>query len=244
MLSNADRTAISVEGGTFAIADGASRSYRPGDWANRVAEKSVFLGRLPLVREVELLAAQFVSEIPVGNNWMEEELKARGSHTTVLIVRHERTSGDGVTQEFRAESLGDCLLISVNPDGWSRTWPASSQEDFVSMPGAMCTVAPFVTAQAVSTSVSVEDGGFLVLMTDALARFFVRFKESYGISHDFFDAFPFFHSPEFELWGKRSSREAVLLSFAEWADDARRSGQLEDDDLTMLIVEPAVTLAT
>lgn len=240
-VSNADRIAVSVEAGTFVIADGASRSYLPGNWAARVADSSVMLGRLPSFDEVTLLAEQFLGDIPVGDDWMEEGLRARGSHTTVLVVRHVCTSGDGVTHDFYSESVGDCLLVSVGPDGWSRTWPATSQEQFVSMPGAICTVPPFVTADPAMTTVSVKDGGFLVLMTDALGRFFVRFKEEYGNSRDFIDAFPFLYSDAFESMGERSPREEGLVSFAEWADDARKSGRLEDDDLTMLIIQPIVT---
>jgi hypothetical protein len=210
--------------GRFAVADGASESAYAGLWARLLVEGFIaarrpgnFVGWLDGPRD-RWAAEVMGPELP----WYGEMKRAAGAFATLLglRVRPPRTGRPG---RWQAAAVGDACLVRARDGRHVRAFPVERSSDFGNEPPLIGSRGDLPTAR-VRASGSLRDGDQLFLMTDALAQWFLR-------TH--------------ERGGRPSQSVARLLlaprpqdAFATWVDGLRKAGDLRDDDVTLLSVEP------
>jgi hypothetical protein len=234
--SSADRSAVIESLSEIAVADGVSRSYRPGPWAQDVVVESFTVGGIPSTERIIALSKNHESSTVV-NDWIEIERQSRGSHATLLHCRIEAQSA-----ELILESVGDGLVIVVDiPGGWCvSTWPFDSVDQFPGVPGALSTRAPYVTGPILRGVLSLPKYGFILVMTDALGRYCRRFLDDHGSRLGLLDMLPFLWAGILVSDDPSFDRAHLDENFRKWVEDAKRAGSLEDDDITLVIAEYAI----
>ena len=210
-----------VEHGVIAISDGASTSYRADLWSTLIVKQLV---TNPEVEFDEIdwksLSEQVQSRYPSNEPAFLRPLQLAGSAATALRVVLQREE-DG--WRVSSESLGDSLLILVEEGADSGTgvisWPFSSLDEFPIAPPAFASSPPYRRGGESNVATFFCDkGDRLLLMTDALGRYFCRVEgHSFGVD----ETFSFLKSP---------------TMFREWSTREIGSGRLEDDDLTLVEV--------
>lgn len=230
--SSADRAAVSDAFNEIAVADGVSRSYMPGPWAQDVVVESLRVGGVPTPGQILALSNNLESSADT-DDWIELERQARGGHATLL---HCRLDPD--TSQLTLESVGDGLAIVVNLDGWCvASWPFESADQFPQVPSAISSRAPYVTGPIVRGTVSLPACGLVLVMTDALGRFCRGFLDEHGARLGLLDMLPFLWSGIFNSNDPEFDTSRLNDNFRDWVEDAKRTGSLEDDDITLVIAQ-------
>jgi hypothetical protein len=201
--------------GRFAVADGASESAFAGLWARLLAD-----GFLAARRPRDLTgwlgeARRQWSDAVMGLElpWYAEMKRAEGSFATFLGLRL------GPAARWRAVAVGDSCLVRVRADGRVRAFPLARSAEFDSQPrliGSRGELPPGVRY----AKGTLAPGDRLLLMTDALAQWFLRGCEGGG-----------------RPWEEVAALPDTAL--AAWVQERRASGALRDDDVTLLTVEPS-----
>lgn len=230
--SSADRSAVSDRFHEVIVADGVSRSYRPGLWAQDVVIEALTVGAIPTADHILALSRQLESPDDT-DDWIEIERQSRGGHATLLHCRVDHQSSRLVLA-----SVGDSLVIVVDaPGGWCRTWPFESAEQFPQVPGAISSRSPYVTGPILTGELALPSHGFILVMTDALGRFCRSFLDEHGNRLGLLDMLPFFWSGIFCSEDPEFNTARLNENFRDWVEDAKRAGSLDDDDITLVIVE-------
>ena len=223
LASNEDSFEISSSAKAVALSDGASRSYSPRKWSKALV--SVLIDREgeikleDISRVIEHANWNLKEELP----WNLEEIRLRGSQAT--FIRVSLTAENRDSYRVNCLSIGDSLLVIQKNSKSSRmklqTWPFESVDDFPNAPAVISSIEPYVRDNAQkSSSFAVSRGDSIYLMTDALARYLCS-RNSAKINIQ--EIFPFL--------GRDKN---VQTNFKTWAEDSRRSGLVEDDDLTLI----------
>ena len=223
LASNQDSFEVSSSAKAVALSDGASRSYSPRKWSKALvsvlidSEGEIRLG--DIARVIEHADWDLKEELP----WNLEEIRLRGSQATFIRVRMAAENRDSC--RVNCLSIGDSLLVIQKNSKSSRmklqTWPFESVDDFPNAPAVISSIEPYVRDNAQkSSSFAVSRGDSIYLMTDALARYLCS-RNSAKINIQ--EIFPFL--------GRDKN---VQTNFKTWAEDSRRSGLVEDDDLTLI----------
>lgn len=215
---------------SLAIADGATESSFASDWAKiltRAFVKEPFTDIQALQARIELLSKRWHSFVNRRSlPWFAEEKVRLGAFATLLGVQLTSNSdGSSGAGTWSAIAVGDSCLFHVRNDDLIRSFPISSATQFGSSPTLLS--SNLARNSQVWDSVKFQSaewqaGDLLLLATDALACWFLSEHENrekpwnilLGIAED--------------SWSSES--------FKAWANNARRSAKLKNDDITLLLI--------
>jgi hypothetical protein len=217
--TNADRADFCQSRRRYMVADGVSRSFRPQVLAEYLVSSFV-RSDLPLAHSsLETIMQLFTPWSGDGLSWPEAALLERfGSQSTFLAVDISQLNSTDFL--ISAIAVGDSVLALVNandPIGLASVWPFQNVADFPSIPGTIGTSTPYIKGSAHGPAdFTARQGDSLLLMTDAIGRYFARSCET-GVSLS--RTFPFLEND---------------TGFADWANAAMTQGLVEEDDLTIM----------
>jgi hypothetical protein len=218
-----DAWAVDAARGRFAIADGASESAFAGLWARLLTEG--FLGaRRPRdlaawLGEVRQRWSKEVMDLELP--WYAEMKREEGAFATFLGLKLVGGAVDGPIR-WRAVAVGDTCLVRLRQDGRVSAFPLRCAVDFSNHPALIRSRAG-IDPPPRRCHGTLRPGERLLLMTDALAQWFLSIHEQ----------------------GGRPWEEVVTLlsaeqpddAFVEWVSRARERGELHNDDVTLLSIE-------
>jgi hypothetical protein len=224
-----DASAAAPDRGRFAVADGAAESFQGGLWARllvddfvRGDEAHTDWGKwLPPLQarwaaEVGRRSAQGDRAGPALPWYLEARLQQQGAFATFLGLTVESSN-------WQALAVGDSCLFHVRAGRLLLAFPLTRAADFTSHPwlvGSRTSPAEVPRKQGVRLQGDWRGGDRLLLMTDALAHWFLDDKEAGG-------------KPWQALEGLLSGPEEA---FADWVALQRGAGRLRNDDVTLLAV--------
>ncbi len=216
-----DAWAADPSAGRFAVADGASECAFAPLWARLLTAAFVAAARpgdvAAWLGEPRRLWRDEVGELVLP--WYGEAKREEGAFATLIGLELCPASGDRPAA-WTAVAVGDSCLIRVR-QRQVRAFPVSRAEDFGDRPALLASrggPAPEVWRCAGTF----RDGDRLLLMTDALAQWFLAEWEGGGL-------------PWEELDLLVGAPEGL---FAAWVAGLRSRGALRDDDVTLLSIEP------
>jgi hypothetical protein len=181
---NEDACAFDEDTGYVAVADGASSSFRAGDWARTLCD--AFVAGRPLDgagstswigAATEAFGRLTSSGDQGGADWWSADAAQRGAHAAFvgLAVLHD---GHGLV--WRATAVGDCVLVHLRPDGDGppivTAFPIDHSASFPQNP-ALLSSAVDGRPPVRSIDGAAALGDAWLLMTDELARWALRCHE-------------------------------------------------------------------
>jgi hypothetical protein len=228
-----DAFAGSPARGRFAVADGASESSFSGLWAQLLVEGfvvpdesvgSVAEGFKALQKR--WAAAVDGRELP----WYAEEKREQGAFATFLgltLRRAENAEGQG---SWKARAVGDSCLFQVRNERLIQAFPLTNANEFGNQPsllGSRPTGEPAWVKQQKQAYGKWRVGDRLLLMTDALAQWFLARHES--------------GEKPWQAVSRLRSDSSPEKAFAVWIEELRAKQSLRNDDVTLLVVDFLVT---
>jgi hypothetical protein len=205
-----DAFAADPAAGRFAVADGASESSFAGPWARLLVEGFVRPAPGWLAAARQSWAARVDGRaLP----WYAEAKRDAGAFATFLglVLAAGR---------WHALAVGDTCLFQMRRDELVAAFPLGRSADFGNRPrliGSRPPADPAAEAHAEGGG-AWEAGDRFLLMTDALAQWFLRRHEAGG-------------RPWEELSGLAET------AFADWVDERRRGDGLRNDDVTVVMID-------
>jgi hypothetical protein len=212
----------------FAVTDGATEASFSKQWAKQIARGFVkrSLG-VPLTAE-ELRPLQEEWQKTVHRRplpWYAEEKAEKGAFSSLLGLEvFEAVNGEATSLAWRAVAVGDSCLFQVEREQLLNAWPIAHSADFGNTPSLLCSNAAnngdgLATAGAHAAAGGCGQGTAFYLMTDALSCWFLREcerrKEPWRILNDL------------------RTREG----FAKLVGDLRATGDIKNDDVTLLRID-------
>jgi hypothetical protein len=200
----------------FAVADGASESLFAGAWASALVESFVQIpgpwsAWLPMAR-ARWCAHGRQPELP----WYAETKLEEGDFAAFLGIAF---TGD----RWLAEAVGDCCLFRVRGRRLLQPFPIRRSSDFGNRPSLLGSRRPKrsqTRARRFRLQGDRRPGDVFYLMTDALAQWFLKSDEE--------------GRRPLKLLEERS----VEGEFAPWVENLRESGELRNDDVTLMRISP------
>jgi Protein phosphatase 2C len=227
-----DGAAYSERRQCFAVADGATGSFRARDWAEAIVEAYVrrypALPPDPTPARTEDMRTWFVS---VAAAW--PSAPDRDGQTPWWVAHKERTANAAATfvgltfgrsataqMSWEAVAVGDCCLFHVNGSRLAVSFPHTSTAEFTDGPSLFPADAE-QAARAVNevrlTTGQAVPGDMFVLASDAFSKWLV--------TH---------HAADRSMW--RRVRALRPDTYPELVTALRRAGEMDDDDTTTMIV--------
>ncbi|MBT2488673.1 hypothetical protein J7E96_09075 [Streptomyces sp. ISL-96] len=226
------------------LCDGATESVLSKDWARLLAEASTqwalerteFFGR---GTDFEEFAAAAVGQWePWLKNytrardeegrplkWYEQTKLTAGAHATMLVAR---LVPDPVRPSagwrWQAAALGDSCLFHIRDDKPLRSFPVERPEDFDTVPdlfGSRNHDTGLLAARTQFAEGRCEPGDRLLLMTDALAAWFLSASDPVRAFHQLL-----------EFGGPHDA-----AAFAGWLGGLRESHVLRNDDVAVIRID-------
>ena len=224
-----DAWAADPSRGRFAVADGASETSFAGRWAQLLTESFLTAARPsdPSAWLAEPRRRWSAEVMGLDLPWYAEMKREQGAFATLLGVQVRRPSADR-PGKWRAVAVGDSCLIRVRPDGRIRSFPIQNSADFGNQPRLIGSRGGAVP-EAEHASGVLLPGDRLLLMTDALAQWFLQSQEQGGRPAEAVTAVLSVADPD--------------EAFAEWVEGLRKADRMRNDDVTLIQVEcgaPAV----
>jgi hypothetical protein len=208
-----DAFAGNAEAARFALADGASESSFSGEWARLLVEAFV---RAPVRWPAWLLPLQArwaATAVSGPLPWYAEAKFEQGAFATLLGVVVEPARG-----RWWAWAVGDSCVFHVRRNRLLQAFPRIHSGEFDNAPRLVGSRGSPPRRERARGSWRAGDR--LLLMTDALAHWFLRRVEA----------------------GRRPWRPVERLhseaDFAHWIEKHRDSSWLRNDDVTLLAVGP------
>jgi hypothetical protein len=181
---NEDAYAIDADAGYAAVADGASASFRAGDWAQALCAS--FLAHRPLdgptsAAWIGAAATAFgrvaSSADPGGSDWWSADAARRGAHAAFVGLAVLRAEHGLV---WRATAVGDCVLVHLRPDGDGppivTAFPVDHSASFPQNPVLLSSEGTGVPpVRSIDGTASAGDAW--LLMSDEIARWALRRDE-------------------------------------------------------------------
>ncbi|HEY6804226.1 MAG TPA: protein phosphatase 2C domain-containing protein [Pyrinomonadaceae bacterium] len=206
----------------FAVADGATEAFDAGSWARRLAHSWVHRNEVLtrdefwqwLTEEGHSLADSWKGQ---QLSWYSEAKQRSGSFAAFVGVELDANA------HWTAIALGDCCLIQIRADEIVESFPLSKTTDFGSAP----ILAPSLTAanshalaQVVIKSGTTEPGDELLLLSDAIAAWFLTLHQQGNAKIKALFA---------ELVASGNTEPLV-----EFLELQRSSGHLKNDDIAIV----------
>jgi hypothetical protein len=213
--------AFAVDGvkGCFALADGASESIYAGEWATILCDAFVAdPGAVDNLTNFQAAAqSRWLSTVDeTAKPWYVEEKLRDGAFATFLgLVIHKAAAGE--PSSWRAWAVGDSCLFHVHEDGLKLAFPVDNWAAFGTRPDLIGSRQHSPAAGA-SINGGLAFGDCLLLMTDALAQWFLAQHEA----------------------GAKPWQELLRLNeeaFPAWVDSLRRQRRLKNDDVTLVVIQ-------
>lgn len=211
------------------VADGATEAYDAVRWVGQLVDG--FLGldgirspqdmtRTSMSRWIASMQELWQQRTPAafGSVFEEKKFLEQGSLATFLGC--ELLGLDGPRPEWAAMALGDTLLFHVRSGGLIRTFPDLRAEDFGLNPDGLFTQpteSDRMAATLQRATGRMVAGDLLYLATDACAEWMVRSNITDAVG----------------LWHQLTNLEDPT-EFADLVADRRLSGQMRNDDVTLL----------
>jgi hypothetical protein len=207
----------------YAVADGATESSYSRHWAQLLVDAYGAGATAPskLVRRLPALQVAWREEHQRPDlPWFAAEKLALGAFAALLGIRLIE-GPDGF--RLHAMAAGDCELVVVRGESLHLAWPVLRSVDFGSNPVLLSSVGPVEAQRNMlqGRRLRLLSGDAVLLMTDALAAWFLREAET-GVT-------PWVTLQEF----RRSDEEA----FRSWARGLRSAGAMRNDDVTLAILD-------
>ena len=178
-----DAIKVNEEYSRYAVADGATLSFFPKQWAELLVERFCEMPNLSLNAENW---KQWL--VPIQEKWykqVEERVKVRGQFyltnsfntrepavSTLVGLEVEKTK-----QKWRAVVVGDSCLFHKNSSGF-RSYLIEQSEDFTSRPEAFASFPETNHYDPEFIRGEIQSGDTFILATDALAKWILEHKES------------------------------------------------------------------
>ena len=201
---------------TAALADGASSSVFARQWARLLVGhfSSVPFADGETWSRVAGLGQAWRREVGTKKlAWYAQEKLAQGAHASLLVV-----TWDVAGRRWSARAVGDTCLFVVRQDRLHHAFPVGRSTEFGNRPDLVPTeverVAPDRLPPVHEAADAFEDGDRFLLMTDALAAWFLRTVEAGARPWETLPVDP--------------------AAFAPWLRAQRESGSLHNDDVTLL----------
>lgn len=215
--------------GRFAVADGASESSFSGLWAKLLVDGFVNPDR-SLDSEAawfEALQKRWATEVD-GRElpWYAEEKRAQGAFATFLGLSFKRAQDEEPGGRWKALAVGDSCLFQIRGERLFQAFPMTSAETFGNLPsllGSRPTSENAWIKQQQQLRGRWLPGDRLLLMTDALAQWFLARKEA--------------GEHPWRTISKVLSEPKRESAFAAWVEEQRDQQGLRNDDVTLLIVD-------
>ncbi len=221
-----DAWAADVATGRFAVADGASETSFAGWWAQMLTEGFLAAARPAALSEwldgPRRLWSEEVSGLELP--WFAEMKRDEGAFATFLGlgVRAPTARRRG---GWRAVAVGDTCLMHIRDGCCLLSFPVQKSADFNNEPQLIGSRGG--DARPERGLGSWQSGDRLLLMTDALAQWYLRTHEAGG--------------HPWEPVALALTADDPQAAFAEWIAGLRERGDLRNDDVTLLAVETALT---
>ncbi len=205
----------------LAVADGATESSFAGLWASMLVQAYAQGKWQPGTgngADLEDLRQRWQGAVSVRPlPWYAEEKLRAGAYATFVGLA---VGGAAGTRRWRAVAIGDSCLFHLRGGRLVRSFPFRAEGDLPLRPQAICSglAADTVLAEAEGEW---RPGDSFLLMSDALAHWCLGKAERRGR--------PF---PTLLRLADAGPRE-----FARWVAVRRRTGQLRNDDVTLLALK-------
>jgi len=211
----------------LAVADGATESAFSGHWAQQLVS-AWGMGRLDLldpVQELLQMGSQwrgFVRSRPLP--WYLEAKTAEGAHAAFVGLSLSRGRSGPSSGTWQAGGMGDCCLLHIRGDRLLRALPLSTSGEFGSRPVLVPTdpmgLEPAVAYGWWRMTGTWEKGDMLLMMTDAIACWFLRQAESGG-----------------RRWSRlcHSCNTTSMDAIRRWLPRLQGAKAVRGDDLTMVV---------
>lgn len=221
-----DAWAADAATGRFTIADGASETSFAARWAQLLTESFIAAER-PAVLASWLAAPRrlWLDEVNLLElPWFAEIKREQGAFATFLGlgVRAPTPKKKG---GWRAVAVGDSCLIHIRDGRCIRSFPMQKAADFSNQPRLIGSRAEDLSPDLGHGTF--EAGDRLLLMTDALAHWFLQTHESRG--------------DPWEPVALVLAAEDPEAEFATWIAELRDRAELRNDDVTLLSIEEGST---
>jgi len=209
-----DAFAADPQASRFAVADGASESSFAGLWARLLVEGFVH----PVPNWLEAARRNWAARVDgQALPWYAEAKRDDGAFATLLGL--VLTEG-----HWHGLAVGDSCLFQVRQDRLIEAFPLRRSADFGNRPRLIGSRPPAGAGREAHAEGqgAWQSGDRLLLMTDALAHWFLRRHEAGD--RPWQELAPFAAGPE------------ANAAFAEWVEGRRRSDGLRNDDVTLALI--------
>lgn len=204
---------------TVAVADGASSAVFAREWARLLVEE--FAAAPPGEQDGEAgkriarLGQTWRERVSNGATkklpWYAQEKLPHGSSAALLVV-----TWDVAANTWSAQAVGDSCLFVVRKDRLHYAFPVTKSAGFNDRPALLSTEAHALPPSFVRFGASFEPGDRFLLMTDALAAWFLAEWEKRR-----------------RPWNDLPADETAL---AAWLKARRDAGTMKNDDVTLVEV--------
>ncbi len=220
-----DAISINAELSRFAVTDGATEAFDARSWAELLASAwvedetaalSVDSFRLWVAEQGRKLHATWGGR---ALSWYAEEKARAGSYAAFVGVQFDMNANHA---RWQAIALGDSCLIHLRNASIERALPLTNDEQFNSSPVLVPSLPSLQFAalsQMVIDSGTVEDGDVFLLLSDAVAAWYLKCSKERDVACSEFDA---------RLAASRHD-ELTRLFHRE-----RLAGKIKDDDIAAL----------
>lgn len=251
-----DRYALNADRHCYAVADGVAGSFVPGPWARIIAKG--FVERSGQFASKEIFQQWLVECSQQWHMWIEQHwlptMNAmrqqngdmpgdwsndirHGAQTTLIgCTLCPSTQSQDVSTQVNVFAIGDgeCFLFSCNTDGkWEMegAFPFSDPNEFGSRPDTLVTVTRSdlldrAWMQRKMATVNAQPGDLLVLATDTLAKWLLTQVQQ-----------------NTDKWVPLLTNTSTDV-FEQYIRQEFKRGQIEDDDLTLLIIPISLSQGT
>jgi hypothetical protein len=204
--------------GRFAIADGASESAFAAEWAKLLVEGYVSIPTRPREWLAGLRARWHEQLCGRELPWYAEVKFEEGAFATVLGVAFGAVRPDR-SRRWHAWAIGDCCLFQVRHDRLLVRFPLTQADEFGNRPDLLCSRSrPGYKTKETLARGDWQAGDHLLLMTDALAQWFLQQAEAGQ-----------------RPW-KLIEQRAAAKTFTGWVEELRDAKVLRNDDVTLLFI--------
>lgn len=216
----------------YAIADGATRSFFPKQWAELLVERFCEMPTLSLNADNW---KQWL--VPIQEAWykqVEERVKARDAYYLTNPFNERETAVstfvglevEKTKREWKAVVIGDSCLFHKNRSEF-KSYLLEQSEDFTSRPEAFASFPEANHYDPAFIRGELEPGDMFILATDALAKWILEHKESENLEE-------MLHQLR-----QIENREA----FNQFVDHARDDEKIRlgNDDVALLLISVEVS---
>lgn len=219
-----DVIAIDTERCRFAVADGATEAFDARNWANRLAQRWVKNESILTAEEFRKWVALEGQELHDSWNglslsWYSEEKARNGSFAAFVGMELDLETG---SPSWQAIAMGDACLLHCRRGALLKSLPLSSSESFNTGPllvASDCSLHGSIMQSVVIDSGNCESGDVLLLMSDAIASWYLQRLETNDLD-------------PVELI--RSMHDEELSRFL---DDERLAGRIRNDDIALVRIQ-------